>query len=99
MPTAAVQLYSLREAGDLDTQLALVKEARKDYVRTYPKVGSAEGAFEDFRRLWDTGFLDDMSLDVRDILAAVRVPNAATTRWACPSKSRRSIPTRTCSCA
>jgi tetratricopeptide (TPR) repeat protein len=34
-----------------DRKLALVKEARKDYVRTWPHVGSAEAAFEDFRRV------------------------------------------------
>jgi TolA-binding protein len=34
-----------------DKKLALVKEARKDYVRTYSHVGSAEAAVEDFRRI------------------------------------------------
>ncbi|HET8732769.1 MAG TPA: tetratricopeptide repeat protein, partial [Anaeromyxobacteraceae bacterium] len=34
-----------------DRKLALVKEARKDYVRTWPHVGSAEAAFDDFRRV------------------------------------------------
>ncbi len=34
-----------------DRKLALVKEAKKDYVRTWPHVGSAEAAFEDFRRV------------------------------------------------
>ncbi len=34
-----------------DKKLALVKEARKDYVRTYSHVGSAEGAYEEFRRV------------------------------------------------
>ena len=34
-----------------DKKLALVKEARKDYVRTYSHVGSAEGAAEEFRRV------------------------------------------------
>jgi tetratricopeptide (TPR) repeat protein len=34
-----------------DRKLALVREARKDYVRTYSHVGSAEGALEEFRRV------------------------------------------------
>jgi len=34
-----------------DKKLTLVKEARKDYVRTYSHVGSAEGAVEEFRRV------------------------------------------------
>jgi TolA-binding protein len=34
-----------------DRKLALVKEARKDYVRTYSHVGSAERAQEEFRRV------------------------------------------------
>src|SRR5512138_1377668 len=34
-----------------DRKLALVKEARKDYVRTYSHVGSAERAFDEFRRV------------------------------------------------
>ncbi|WP_242346770.1 tetratricopeptide repeat protein [Anaeromyxobacter terrae] len=34
-----------------DKKLALVKEARKDYVRTYSHVGSAEAAAEEFRRV------------------------------------------------
>jgi len=34
-----------------DKKLALVKEARKDYVRTYSHVGSAEAAVDDFRRI------------------------------------------------
>ncbi|ABS27570.1 tetratricopeptide repeat protein [Anaeromyxobacter sp. Fw109-5] len=34
-----------------DKKLALVKEARKDYVRTYSHIGSAEGAAEEFRRV------------------------------------------------
>ncbi len=34
-----------------DRKLALVKEARKDYVRTYSHVGSAEGAAEEFKRV------------------------------------------------
>jgi TolA-binding protein len=34
-----------------DKKLALVKEARKDYVRTYSHVGSPEGAWEEFRRV------------------------------------------------
>ncbi len=34
-----------------DRKLALVKEARKDYVRTYSHVGTAEAAVDDFRRI------------------------------------------------
>jgi TolA-binding protein len=34
-----------------DKKLALVKEARKDYVRTYSHVGTAEAAVDDFRRI------------------------------------------------
>ncbi len=34
-----------------DRKLALVKEARKDYVRTYSHVGSAEGAMAEFKRI------------------------------------------------
>ena len=42
-----------------DRKLALVKEAKKDYVRTWPRVGSAEAAFEDFRRIGgEAGFRD-----------------------------------------
>jgi TolA-binding protein len=34
-----------------DRKLALVKEAKKDYVRTYSHVGSAEAAVDEFRRV------------------------------------------------
>ncbi len=34
-----------------DRKLALVKEARKDYVRTYSHIGSPESAPEEFRRI------------------------------------------------
>ena len=34
-----------------DRKIALVKEARKDYVRTYSHVGSAEHAQEEFKRV------------------------------------------------
>ena len=34
-----------------DRKLALVREARKDYVRTYSHVGSAERAYDEFRRV------------------------------------------------
>jgi TolA-binding protein len=34
-----------------DKKLALAREARKDYVRTYSHVGSPRTAFEDFRRV------------------------------------------------
>jgi TolA-binding protein len=38
-----------------DRKLALVKEARKDYVRTYSHVGSAEGAADEFKRVGGEG--------------------------------------------
>jgi TolA-binding protein len=41
-----------------DRKLALVKEARKDYVRTYSHVGSAEAAPEDFKRVGGDGWLE-----------------------------------------
>lgn len=42
-----------------DKKLALVKEARKDYVRTYSHVGTAEAAVDDFRRIGgDAGWFD-----------------------------------------
>ncbi len=42
-----------------DRKLALVKEARKDYVRTYSHVGSAEGAADEFKRVGgEAGWLD-----------------------------------------
>jgi tetratricopeptide (TPR) repeat protein len=52
--------------GDLPTttiavekKLALVREARKDYVRTYSHVGSPEGAMDEFRRVGgDPGWID-----------------------------------------
>lgn len=52
--------------GDLPTstlasekKLALVKEARKDYVRTYSHVGAPEAARDDFRRVGgEQGWLD-----------------------------------------
>jgi tetratricopeptide (TPR) repeat protein len=34
-----------------DKKLVLVREARKDYVRTYSHVGSPKGAFDDFARV------------------------------------------------
>ncbi|MCW5666676.1 MAG: sugar phosphate isomerase/epimerase [Piscinibacter sp.] len=45
MPTAAVQLYSLREAGDLDTQLALVKDAGFEAVESVATHGLAPAEF------------------------------------------------------
>jgi tetratricopeptide (TPR) repeat protein len=43
----------------VEKKLALVKEARKDYVRTYSHVGSAEAAVDDFRRIGgDAGWYD-----------------------------------------
>jgi tetratricopeptide (TPR) repeat protein len=42
-----------------DKKLALVKEARKDYVRTYSHVGTAEAAVDDFRRIGgESGWYD-----------------------------------------
>jgi tetratricopeptide (TPR) repeat protein len=42
-----------------DRKLALVKEARKDYVRTYSHVGSPEGAADEFRRVGgESGWMD-----------------------------------------
>jgi TolA-binding protein len=41
-----------------DRKLALVKEARKDYVRTYSHVGSAEGAADEFKRVGAAGWVD-----------------------------------------
>jgi len=42
-----------------DRKLALVKEARKDFVRTYGHVGSAERAYDEFRRVGgETGWWD-----------------------------------------
>jgi TolA-binding protein len=41
-----------------DRKLALVKEARKDYVRTYSHVGSAEAAPEEFKRVGGDGWFD-----------------------------------------
>jgi TolA-binding protein len=42
-----------------DRKLALVKEARKDYVRTYSHVGSAEGAADEFKRVGgEAGWVD-----------------------------------------
>ncbi len=53
--------------GDLPTstiatekKLALVKEARKDYVRTYSHIGSPEGAMDEFRRVGGEGGWWDM---------------------------------------
>jgi TolA-binding protein len=41
-----------------DKKLALVKEARKDFVRTYSHVGSAEGAPEEFKRVGGDGWFE-----------------------------------------
>jgi TolA-binding protein len=41
-----------------DRKLALVKEARKDYVRTYSHVGSAEGAADEFKRVGGDGWME-----------------------------------------
>lgn len=50
-----------------DRKLALVKEARKDYVRTWPFVGSAEAAFEDFRRVGGEAGAGDMLKSLADL--------------------------------
>jgi tetratricopeptide (TPR) repeat protein len=42
-----------------DKKLALVKEARKDYVRTYSHIGSAEAAPDEFKRIGgEAGWMD-----------------------------------------
>jgi len=42
-----------------DRKLALVKEARKDYVRTYSHVGTAEAAPDEFKRIGgEAGWMD-----------------------------------------
>jgi TolA-binding protein len=43
-----------------DRKLALVKEARKDYVRTYSHAGSAEGAADEFKRVGGEAGWKDM---------------------------------------
>jgi TolA-binding protein len=43
-----------------DRKIALVKEARKDYVRTYSHEGSAEGAADEFKRIGGEGGWVDM---------------------------------------
>jgi tetratricopeptide (TPR) repeat protein len=50
-----------------DRKLALVKEARKDYVRTWPHVGSAEAAFDDFRRVGGEAGSWDMLRTLADL--------------------------------
>jgi len=50
-----------------DRKLALVKEARKDYVRTYSHVGSAEGAAEEFRRVGGEAGWWDMLKSLADL--------------------------------
>ena len=50
-----------------DRKLALVKEAKKDYVRTWPHVGSAEAAFEDFKRIGGEAGFRDMIRTLGDI--------------------------------
>jgi tetratricopeptide (TPR) repeat protein len=50
-----------------DRKLALVKEARKDYVRTWPHVGSPEAAFEDFKRVGGEAQARDMIRTLGDI--------------------------------
>jgi TolA-binding protein len=49
---AVITFGEVQTAGvPMEKKLALVKEARKDYVRTYSHVGSAEAAPDDFRRI------------------------------------------------
>jgi tetratricopeptide (TPR) repeat protein len=50
-----------------DRKLALVKEARKDYVRTWPFVGTPEAAFEDFRRVGGEAGAYDMLKSLADL--------------------------------
>jgi tetratricopeptide (TPR) repeat protein len=50
-----------------DRKLALVKEAKKDYVRTWPHVGSPEAAFEDFKRVGGEAGARDMIRTLGDI--------------------------------
>ena len=50
-----------------DRKLALVKEAKKDYVRTWPHVGSPEAAFEDFKRVGGEAGVRDMIRTLGDI--------------------------------
>ncbi|HVI93494.1 MAG TPA: tetratricopeptide repeat protein [Anaeromyxobacter sp.] len=50
-----------------DRKLALVKEAKKDYVRTYSHVGSAEGAYEEFRKVGGESGWWDMLRSLADI--------------------------------
>lgn len=50
-----------------DRKLALVKEAKKDYVRTWPHVGSPEGAFEDFKRVGGEAAARDMIRTLGDL--------------------------------
>ncbi len=50
-----------------DRKLALVREARKDYVRTWPHVGSAEAAFEDFRRVGGEAGAGEMLRTLADL--------------------------------
>ncbi len=50
-----------------DRKLALVKEARKDYVRTWPHVGSAEAAWEDFKRVGGEAGVREMIRTLGDI--------------------------------
>ncbi len=51
-----------------DRKLTLVKEARKDYVRTYSHVGSAEGAADEFKRVGGPGGWLDMLKSLAGIL-------------------------------
>ena len=50
-----------------DRKLALVKEAKKDYVRTWSHVGSAEAAFEDFKRIGGESGYRDMIRTLGDL--------------------------------
>jgi tetratricopeptide (TPR) repeat protein len=50
-----------------DRKLALVKEARKDYVRTYSHVGRPEGAIDEFRRVGGDKNWWDMLKSLADI--------------------------------
>jgi len=53
-----------------DKRLALVREARKDYVRTYSHVGAAEAALQDFRKVGGEAGWWDMLKGLADLYYA-----------------------------
>ncbi len=50
-----------------DRKLALVREARKDYVRTWTHVGEAEAAFDDFARVGGKAHAREMLRSLADL--------------------------------